>query len=100
MGMPTVLITSPVFITRAIKPMAKLEADGWTVRDEPAGTHADADQRAELLDGVDATHDPFSRMSQELRVERKASRGAKTGGVQMYPHRHQAKESERRPVAS
>jgi phosphoglycerate dehydrogenase-like enzyme len=53
--MPTVLITSPVFLTRDIKPMAKLEAAGWSVLHEPDGTHADEDRLIELLAGVDAT---------------------------------------------
>ena len=62
--MPTVLITSPVFMTRDIKPMAKLEAAGWTVRHEPDGTHADEDRLIELLAGVDATvagAEPYTR---------------------------------------
>jgi D-3-phosphoglycerate dehydrogenase / 2-oxoglutarate reductase len=62
--MPTVLITSPVFMTRDIKPLAKLEAAGWTVRHEPEGTHADEDRLIELLAGVDATvagGEPYTR---------------------------------------
>jgi D-3-phosphoglycerate dehydrogenase len=62
--MPTVLITAPVFMTRDITPMAKLEAAGWTVRHEPSGTHADEDRLLDLLDGVDATvagAEPYTR---------------------------------------
>jgi len=62
--MPTVLITSPVFMTRDIKPMAKLEAAGWTIRHKPSGTHADEDRLLELLVDVDATvagGEPYTR---------------------------------------